>query len=136
MLFKLTPEVFLEHIAVPCYDWLRIPRNKDFTAYENALQYVGGMHRTQVHNCDRILRVLLRLQGNSSQVISYLYDQDPSTISRDIIHTAAVMCHALKHIISPIEPGSPEYFAKKGSNTFKYFPNALYAIDCTKVMCR
>ena len=70
-------------------------------------------------------------------MISYLYGQDPSTTRRDFNHIAVLVVERLhRDHLSPLQPGSAEYIAKKGSGAFRHFPNAVMAIDVVKVRCR
>ena len=133
-MLRIEPVIFIKHIVFPLFEDIELPRgyliNSDYSAY-GAVQ---RMRPSQIDRVDRVLRFILRLRGVPVSVLSFLYDQHPSTVYRDCIHIATLFNDILqKREIKPIPLGTPEYFAKRGQRSFRHFDMALYAVDAIKV---
>ena len=132
-LTRIEPHLFMEHVAAPIYDFCRLPRGFLYNTEYMMSGAVSTMRRAQIDALDRLVRFWLRLRGVPVSMLSFLYDQHPTTVYRDCIHVAELVNEKLQtEWIQPIAIGSAEYHAKRGQGAFEHFPNALYAIDATK----
>ena len=74
------------------------------------------------------------LRGNNMAWMENHFDQDPSTVSRDIVHCQMAILKCLKHKwMSLFEPYKDEYQQNKCIGRADVFANVLYIMDCTCV---
>lgn len=134
---RIEPMIFLEHIAQPLVNFCRLPRGY-LARTDYALRgHVQRMRRSQVNAVNRILRYVLRLRGVPTSIIAWIFDQDPSTITRDFHHIGTLVMERLAPVhLTRLVPGSAEYLAKRGAGAFRHFPNAVMAVDVVKVAMR
>lgn len=135
-LLRFEPEVFLNQLAVPLFPHCSLPRGYLARADYRNTGYVSRRRRCQIPDLDRLARFLLRMRGVPRALLAHIYDQDPTTVWRDLQHVAALIFERLQPLhLRNIVIGSAEYLDKVGNRAFRHFPNALYAVDvvtCTR----
>ena len=131
---RMEPTTFLHHLLRPLLSYIVFPRGYLTRPEYRRNGAVSRMREAQITRGDRLLRWLLVTRGIPFSYLAYVFDQDPSTVYCDFVHIATVIFHRLSPVhMAPLVPGSAEYFAKRGTRSFRHFPRVVYAIDVVKV---
>ena len=133
-IFKFEPHIFIKEIVQPMSGLMILPRNYIIQDTWRLYRFVRRMRRCQIEIIERVCRWYQVLRGISCDILGHYYNQHPTTVYRDFHHVSLICVETLSHSnLSPIIPGTTEYYELKGRNAFKHFPNALYACDVVKV---
>ena len=136
-LLRFEPDIFIEKLAEPLFGHIRLPRGYLVRDDYRTFGVVARRRRCQISDLDRLVRFVLRMRGVPTSLLAYLFDQDPSTIKRDVRHIGELIFEKLQGIyLNSISIGTAEYLQKIGTGAFRHFPTALYAGDVVKCQKR
>jgi len=122
---RMPHSVWITHVAGPLLVNMNVPIR-------------GNRYRShQIGIYDQILRFSMFLHIPSLKQLSYLFGQDPTTVSRDLkkICKLFITLNEPKHL-SLIEIESNEYNNMIGNYNFNTFHSVIYAGDLTVVCIR